>query len=143
EHMKRRPIIAGNWKMNLNHLDAIQLVQKLSYRLDAKDYEAVEVVVCPAFTALRSVQTVTEADKIPIRLGAQNCHWEESGAYTGEVSPAMLAQLNVTYVICGHSERRTLFGETDAVVNRKVRAVLAHGMLPIFCVGETLEQRDQ
>ena len=141
--MKRRPIIAGNWKMNLNHLEAIQLVQKLSYRLDAKDYEAVEVVVCPAFTALRSVQTVTEADKIPIRLGAQNCHWEESGAYTGEVSAAMLAKLNVTYVICGHSERRTLFGEIDAVVNRKVRAVLAHGMLPIFCVGETLEQRDQ
>ena len=140
--MRRRPIIAGNWKMNLNHLEAIQLVQRLSYALEARDYDATEVVVCPPFTALRSVQTVLEADKIPIGLGAQNCHWEESGAYTGEVSPSMLAKLTVRYVVCGHSERRQLFGETDEMVGRKVRAVIAHGMVPILCVGETLEERD-
>ena len=141
--MARRPIIAGNWKMNLTHLEAIQVVQKLSYALEKKDYEATEVVVVPPFTALRSVQTVLDSDRIPIALGAQNCHWDDSGAYTGEVAPPMLAKLNVTYVICGHSERRHLFLETDEVVNRKVRAVLAHGMIPILCVGETLEQRDQ
>ena len=140
--MRRRPIIAGNWKMNLNHLEAIQLVQRLSYVLEARDYDATEVVVCPPFTALRSVQTVLEADKIPIGLGAQNCHWEDSGAYTGEVSPSMLAKLTVRYVVCGHSERRQLFGETDEMVGRKVRAVIAHGMVPILCVGETLEERD-
>ena len=140
--MRRRTIIAGNWKMNLNHLEAIQLVQRLSYALEARDYDATEVVVCPPFTALRSVQTVLEADKIPIGLGAQNCHWEDSGAYTGEVSPSMLAKLTVRYVVCGHSERRQLFGETDEMVGRKVRAVIAHGMVPILCVGETLEERD-
>jgi triosephosphate isomerase len=139
----RRPIIAGNWKMNLTHLEAIQVIQKLSYALDTDDYKAVEVVVCPPFTALRSVQTVLDSDRIPITLGAQNCHWEDAGAFTGEVSPLMLAKLNVTYVICGHSERRRLFGESDDVVNRKARAVLAHGMLPIVCVGETLEERDE
>ena len=105
--VKRRSIIAGNWKMNLTHLEAIQVVQKLSYSLDKKDYDANEVVVCPPFTALRSIQTVLEADRIPIGLGAQNCHWEESVAFTGEVSPGMLAKLQVTYVICGHSERRS------------------------------------
>jgi len=140
--VKRRPIIAGNWKMNLTHLEAIQVVQKLSYSLDKKDYDATEVVVCPPFTALRSIQTVLEADRIPIRLGAQNCHWEEAGAFTGEVSPTMLAKLQVTYVICGHSERRHVFGEDYATVNRKVLAVIAHGMTPILCVGETVEQRD-
>jgi triosephosphate isomerase (TIM) len=138
----RMPLMAGNWKMHHNHLEAIQVVQKLSYRLDDKDYKNVEVVVCPAFTALRSVQTTLEGDRIPIGLGAQNCHWEPQGAFTGEVSAPMLAKLNVRYVIVGHSERRELFGETDEMVARKVRAVLGTGMSPIVCVGETLQERE-
>jgi triosephosphate isomerase len=139
---KRRPLISGNWKMNLNHFEAIQVVQKLAYRLSPDDHAAVDVAVHPPFTDLRSVQTVVESDDIPIALGAQNCHWAESGAYTGEISPVMLAKLNVAYVIVGHSERRQLFGETDAVVAAKLRAVLAHGMTPIVAVGETLDQRE-
>jgi triosephosphate isomerase len=139
----RKPIMAGNWKMHHTHLEAIQVVQKLGFRLDDKDYNRVEVVVCPAFTALRSVQTTIEGDRLRIALGAQNCHWETQGAYTGEVSPIMLAKLRVQYVIVGHSERRELFGETDAMVAKKLRAVLGSGMTPILCVGETLEERDQ
>ena len=139
--MARKPVMAGNWKSNLDHLEAIQLVQQLAYHLEPQDYDAVDVAVVPAFTALRSIQTLIEGDRLPIALGAQNCHWEASGAYTGEVSPPMLARLKVRYVICGHSERRTLFGETDEIVNRKVRAVLAHEMTPILCVGESEEQR--
>lgn len=138
----RKPLISGNWKMHHNHFEAIQTVQKLSYRLSEADYGAVDVSVHPPFTDLRSVQTVLEADKVPVALGAQNCHWEEKGAFTGEVSPTMLAKLNVTYVIAGHSERRELFGETDEVVNRKVQAILRYGMTPIMCVGETLEERE-
>jgi len=134
--------MAGNWKMHHTHLDAIQVVQKLGYRLEPEDYDRCEVVVCPAFTALRSVQTVIEADRLPIVLGAQDVHWEDKGAYTGEVSPPMLAKLNVTYVIVGHSERREYFGETDESVNRKLKAVLAQRMTPIMCVGETLEERE-
>jgi triosephosphate isomerase len=139
---ERQPIMAGNWKMHHTHLEAIQVVQKLSYQLDEKDYDGCEVVVCPAFTALRSVQTVLEADRIPIALGAQDVHWKEQGAFTGEVSPVMLAKLNVSYVIVGHSERRELFGETDETVNLKLKAVLEHGMSPIVCVGETLDERE-
>jgi triosephosphate isomerase (TIM) len=139
----RQPIMAGNWKMHHTHLEAIQVVQKLSYQLDESDYDACEVVVCPAFTALRSIQTVLEADRIPIALGAQDVHWKDQGAFTGEVSPPMLAKLNVRYVIVGHSERRQLFGETDETVNLKLKAVLAHGMSPIVCVGETLEEREE
>ncbi len=139
----RKPMMAGNWKMHHTHLEAIQVVQKLSFRLDDKDYDRVEVVVCPAFTALRSVQTTIEGDRLQIGLGAQNVHWEGSGVYTGEVSPLMLAKLNVKYVIVGHSERRELFGETDEVVAKKLRAVLGAGMSPILCVGETLEEREQ
>lgn len=139
---RRKPLVSGNWKMHLNHLEAIQVVQKLSYLLDREDYEHVEVSVHPPFTSLRSVQTVLDADRIPIALGAQNCHWEAAGAFTGEVSPPMLAKLDVAYVIVGHSERRELFGETDDAVNRKVKAVLAHGMTPILCVGETLAERE-
>jgi triosephosphate isomerase (TIM) len=138
----RRPIMAGNWKMHHTHLEAIQVVQKLSYQLDERDYDACEVVVCPAFTALRSVQTVLESDRIPMSLGAQDVHWNDQGAFTGEVSPPMLAKLNVAYVIVGHSERRQLFGETDETVNRKLKAVLSHGMSPIVCVGETLDERE-
>ncbi|HUH06440.1 MAG TPA: triose-phosphate isomerase [Egibacteraceae bacterium] len=140
--MTRTPILAGNWKMNLDHLEAIQLVQQLTYHLNPEDYDASEIVVIPAFTALRSIQTLIEGDRLNIALGAQNCHWESAGAYTGEVSPLMLARLNVRYVLCGHSERRALFGEGDEVVNRKVHAVLAHDMTPILCVGETLEDRE-
>ena len=138
----RKPMMAGNWKMHHTHLEAIQVVQKLGFRLDSKDYDRVDVVVCPAFTALRSVQTTIDGDRLKIGLGAQNCHWETQGAYTGEVSPLMLAKLNVKYVIVGHSERRELFGETDEIVAKKLRAVLAAGMSPILCVGETLEERE-
>jgi triosephosphate isomerase len=139
--MARKPLLAGNWKMHCNHLEAIDLVQKLAYHLNPRDYEVSEIAVIPPFTALRSIQTLIQNDRLEFMLGAQNCHWEEAGAFTGEVSPLMLAKLNCRYVICGHSERRALFGETDEIVNRKVRAVLAHGMIPILCVGESLEQR--
>jgi triosephosphate isomerase len=138
----RKPIIAGNWKMHHDHLAAIQVVQKLSYRLIDDDYEAVDVVVCPPFTDIRTLQTVIEADKLKIGLGAQNCHWEDKGAFTGEVAPGMLAKLFVQYVIVGHSERRQYFAETDETVNLKVKAVQKHGMTPIVCVGESLEERE-
>jgi len=139
---ERRPILAANWKMHKNHLEAIQAVQKLSYLLDQGDTDRVEVVICPAFTALRSVQTLIDSDRLPYGLGAQDVHWEEDGAFTGEVSTPMLEALRVSYVIVGHSERRAMFGDTDETVNKKVRAVLAHGMAPILCVGETLQERD-
>jgi triosephosphate isomerase len=138
----RTPLISGNWKMHHNHFEAIQTIQKLAYLLNKEDLEAVDVSVHPPFTDLRSVQTVLEADKVEVALGAQNCHWEEKGAFTGEVSPAFLAKLNVSYVIVGHSERRELFGETDEWVNRKAKAVLQWGMTPIVCCGETLEERE-
>jgi triosephosphate isomerase len=138
----RRPIIAANWKMHKTHLEAIRDVQKLSYLLDKGDAERVEVVICPPFTSLRSVQTLIDSDRLGYGLGAQNVHSEEAGAFTGEVSPAMLVALKCEYVIVGHSERRAMFGETDDVVNRKVRAVLANAMVPILCVGESLQERD-
>jgi triosephosphate isomerase (TIM) len=139
---ERTPIIAGNWKMHRDHLEAIQLVQKLAYHLNEDDYEGQEVVICPPFVALRSVQTLIQSDKLPIALGAQNCHPEDEGAFTGETSVPMLARLDVSYVICGHSERRALFGEDDAVVAAKVRAVRRHGLRPILCVGEVKEERE-
>lgn len=138
----RRPIVAANWKMHKTHLEAIQAVQKLSYLLDADDAERVEVVICPSFTSLRSVETLIDSDKLPYGLGAQNIATDEQGAFTGEVSPLMLRALRVAYVIVGHSERRQLFGEDDLVVNKKVRAAITHGMTPILCVGETLEERE-
>jgi triosephosphate isomerase (TIM) len=138
----RRPLISGNWKMHLNHFEAIQTVQKLAYLLDKDETEIVEVSVHPPFTDLRSVQTLIDADDIPVALGAQHCHWEEKGAFTGEVAPAFLAKLNVRYVIAGHSERRELFGETDEMVALKATAIQAQGMTPIVCVGETLEERE-
>jgi triosephosphate isomerase (TIM) len=138
----RKNLIVGNWKMNATHLEAIQMVQKLSYRLEMKDYDRVEVVVAPPFTSLRSVQTVIEADRLRIGLAAQNTHWEESGAFTGEIPPVMLAKLSVRHVIVGHSERRQGFGESDEMVARKAEAVAKAGMSPIVCVGETLDQRE-
>ena len=139
---ERMPIIAANWKMHKTHLEAIQAVQKLSYLLDRKDSDRVEVVICPPFTALRSVQTLIDSDRLPYGLGAQDVHAEDEGAFTGQVSGPMLAALDVGYVIVGHSERRQLFGETDETVNKKVKAVGRHGMVPIVCVGETLEERE-
>ena len=138
----RRPLISGNWKMHHNHFEAIQTVQKLAYRLGAEDYDTVDVSVHPPFTDLRSIQTLIEIDDVPIALGAQNCHWEAKGAFTGEVAPGMLAKLNVRYVLVGHSERRELFHEVDEDVNRKVKAVLGADMCPIMCVGETLAERE-
>ncbi len=138
----RTPIISGNWKMHHNHFEAIQTVQKLSYLLDSGVFDRTEVTVHPPFTDIRSVQTTIETDRMEIGLGAQHCHWEEKGAFTGEVSPAFLAKLNVRYVIAGHSERRELFGETDEIVNKKVLAIIAHGMTPILCVGETVDERE-
>jgi triosephosphate isomerase len=138
----RKNLMAGNWKMHGNHLEAIQMVQKLSYRLDPSDHERVDVVVCPPFTSLRSVQTVIESDHLQIRLGAQNCDWHDEGAFTGEIAPLMLSKLSVKYVIVGHSERREFFGETDEIVNMKAKAVIANGMTPIICVGETEAERE-
>ncbi|MTA39658.1 MAG: triose-phosphate isomerase, partial [Actinobacteria bacterium] len=137
---KRQPLMSGNWKMNLNHYEAIQIMQKLAFLVGKDDFAEVEVSVHPPFTDLRSVQTLIEGDKLGFVLGAQNCHFEDTGAFTGEVSPAFLGKLSVRYVICGHSERRQIYGETDEMVNRKVRAVFKHGMIPIMCVGETLEE---
>ena len=140
--MARKPIISGNWKMHHNHFEAIQAVQKLHYRLTKDDHEAVQVSVHPPFTDIRSIQTVIESDRMEILVGAQNCHWEPKGAYTGEVAAPMLAKLNVSHVIVGHSERREYFGETDEIVNQKVKAVLGNEMTPIMCCGETLEERE-
>ena len=138
----RRPLISANWKMNHNHFEAIQCVQKLAYLVGKDDLEQVDVSIHPPFTDIRSVQTVIDADKLHFAVGAQHCHWEDKGAFTGEVSPAFLAKLNVQYVIVGHSERRQLFGETDESVARKVGAVQRYSMTPILCVGETLEERE-
>jgi triosephosphate isomerase len=138
----RQPIIAANWKMHMTHLEAIQFVQKLSYLVGSEDTDRVEVVICPPFTALRSVQTVIQADRLAFALGAQDVHSEPKGAYTGEVSAVMLQALACSHVIVGHSERRQYFGETDQTVNGKIKAVFAAEMTPIVCVGETLEERD-
>jgi len=139
----RKPLISGNWKMNLNHFEAIQTVQKLAYLLTKDDYASVDVSIHPPFTDIRSIQTILDADDMKLSLGAQHCHWEDKGAFTGEVSPVFLSKLAVEYVIVGHSERRELFGETDDQVSKKVTAILKHAMTPIVCVGETLEERQQ
>ncbi|MFM8266456.1 MAG: triose-phosphate isomerase [Ilumatobacteraceae bacterium] len=140
--MSRTPLISANWKMNLNHFEAIQTVQKLAYLVGKDDLESVEVSIHPPFTDIRSVQTVIDADRLGFALGAQHCHWDDRGAYTGEISPAFLTKFGVQYVICGHSERRELFAETDEMVQRKIAAVLRHAMVPILCVGETLSERE-
>ena len=138
----RRPLVSGNWKMHMNHYEAIQLMQKLAYLVTKEDFAEVDVTVHPPFTDIRSVQTLIDADELKFMLGAQHCHWEEKGAFTGEVAPSMLGKLGVKYVIVGHSERREVFGETDEMVSKKITAVLKQGMVPIVCVGETLEERE-
>jgi triosephosphate isomerase len=137
----RRPLIAGNWKMNGNHLEAIALVQKLAFALGGKDFDATDIAVLPPFTSLRSVQTLVAGDRLRIAYGAQDLSPHTHGAYTGDVSGAMLAKLGCTYVTVGHSERRQWHGEDDAVVNAKARAALAFQLVPIVCVGEGLAVR--
>ena len=139
----RRPLMAGNWKMNLDHFEATHLVQKLAWELKDKehDYDSVEVVVVPPFTDIRSVQTLVDGDKLEIKYGAQDVSAHESGAYTGEISAAMLARLGVSYVVVGHSERRQYHAEDDALVGAKAQAALKHGISPIICVGEGLDVR--
>src|SRR3954468_11127053 len=137
----RRPLIAGNWKMHLTHLEAIGLVQKVVFSLKERELEAAEVVVLPPFTALRSVQTLVTGDKLDVGYGAQDLSPHDSGAYTGDVSGTMLAALACQYVTVGHSERRQLHGEDDAVVAAKTQAALRHGIAPIVCVGEGLAER--
>lgn len=137
----RKPLIAGNWKMHNNHLEAITLVQKLAFTLNRKDFEAADIAVLPPFTALRSVQTLVAGDKLDIRYGAQDVSAHDEGAYTGEVSGAMLAKLGCGYTLVGHSERRRYHGETDELVNAKAKAALRWGLVPIVCLGETLQIR--
>ena len=141
--MARQTFIAGNWKMNLNHLEAIHLVQKLALSLPEKYFAKVEVAVLPPFTDIRSVQTLVDGDKLLIKYGAQDLCQHDSGAYTGDISGEMLAKLGCSYVTVGHSERREYHHEDDQVVNKKVRAALKHGITPILCVGERLEVRDE
>jgi triosephosphate isomerase (TIM) len=139
----RRPLMAGNWKMNLNHLEAIALVQKLAFSLNEQQLTDVETVVLPPFTALRSVQTLVDGEKLLIGYGAQDLSPFQAGAYTGDISGPMLAKLGCQYVVVGHSERRTYHHEDDALVNAKVAAALANGLRPILCVGEGLEVREE
>jgi triosephosphate isomerase (TIM) len=138
----RLPLMAGNWKMNLNHLEAIHLVQTLAFALNEADLEACEVAVLPPFTDIRSVQTLIDADKLDLRYGAQDLSAQDKGAFTGEISGSMLAKLGCTYVAVGHSERREYHAETDEVVSAKVQAAYRHGLTPILCVGEVLEIRE-
>ncbi len=137
----RRLLVAGNWKMHHDHLQAIRTVQELGARLTADTLARVEVVVHPPFTALRSVQMVVEDRALPIGLGAQHCASDDSGPFTGEIAPPMLARLGVRYVLVGHSERRRLFGQDDAQVAATAAAIRRHGMVPVVCVGETDEER--
>lgn len=141
--VERGILVSGNWKMHHTHYEAIQVVHQLAAQLRAEPApERATISLHPPFTSLRSVQTALESDAVPVALGAQNCHFEDRGAFTGEVSAEMLAKLNVRFVIVGHSERRALFGETDDVVRLKLDAVLRHAMTPILCVGETLAARE-
>ena len=138
----RKPLISGNWKMNLNHFEAIALVQKIAFSLPDKYFDKVDVTVIPPFTDLRSVQTLVDGDKLRLTYGAQDLSQHESGAYTGEISGAFLAKLGCTFVVIGHSERRTYHGESNELVAAKTAAALANGLTPIVCIGEGLEIRE-
>lgn len=138
---ERKPLIAGNWKMNLNHLEAIAVTQKLAFLLNDKDYEVSDIAVLPPFVDIRSVQTLIDGDRLQLLYGAQDLSPFPSGAYTGDISGAMLAKLGCTFVVVGHSERRSYHGESNEIVNSKVKAALAHGLTPILCVGESDEIR--
>ena len=140
--MPRKPLIAGNWKMNLNHFEAIALVQKIAFSLPEKYFAKVDVTVIPPFTDLRSVQTLVDGDKLKLTYGAQDVSQHDSGAYTGEISGAFLAKLGCTFAVVGHSERRTYHHEDDALVAAKAAAALKHGLVPIVCIGEGLEIRE-
>jgi triosephosphate isomerase len=137
----RKPLVAGNWKMHNTHFEAIALTQKLAFALTGQDFDATDVAVLPPFTALRSVQTLIEGDRLRLGYGAQDISPHDDGAYTGDVSGRMLAKLGCQYVLVGHSERRQYHGEDDAVVNAKLKAALRYGITPVLCVGETLEVR--
>ncbi|MEU4443088.1 triose-phosphate isomerase [Actinosynnema sp. NPDC050801] len=139
---QRQPLIAGNWKMNLNHLEAIALVQKIAFSLPEKYFAKVEVAVLPPFVDIRSIQTLVDGDKLLLKYGAQDLSPHDSGAYTGDTSGPMLAKLGCSYVTVGHSERREYHNEDDGVVNKKVKAALKHGVTPIFCLGEHLDVRE-
>lgn len=138
----RKPLIAGNWKMNLNHLEAIAVTQKLSYSLEERDYDAVDVAIFPPFTDIRSVQTLIDGDRLRLTYGAQDLSPEVAGAFTGDISGGMLSKLGCTYVLVGHSERRTIHQERDAVVASKAKAALANEIIPILCIGEDLAIRE-
>ena len=140
--MSRKPLLAGNWKMNLNHFEAIALVQKIAFSLPDKYFDKVDVAVLPPFTDLRSVQTLVDGDKLRLTYGAQDLSQHDSGAYTGEISGAFLAKLGCSYVVVGHSERRTYHGEDDALVAAKAAAALKYELTPIICIGEHLEVRE-
>jgi triosephosphate isomerase len=139
----RKPLVAGNWKLHNNHLEAIALTQKIAFTLSRKDFDAVEVAVLPPFTALRSVQTLVQADKLTVSYGAQDISPHDKGAYTGEVSGPMLAKLGCHYALAGHSERRQYHHEDDALVSAKAQAAVRAGLTPIVCVGEPLEIREE
>ena len=134
--------MAGNWKMNLNHLEAIAVAQKLVYGLDDKDYDAVDVAIIPPFTDIRSIQTLVDGDRLRLKYGAQDLSPDASGAFTGDISGSMLAKLGCSYVVIGHSERRAIHQESDTLINRKIKAALANEITPIFCVGEELAIRE-
>ena len=141
--MERRPLIAGNWKMNNTIGEAVVLAQDISNQYDKEWKEWCDILVCPPFLALKPVKTVFDFDRVPVEVGAQNVHWEESGAFTGEISPGMLAEAGCSFCIVGHSERREMFGETNETVNKKIKALIGVHIKPIVCVGESLAVREE
>jgi triosephosphate isomerase len=140
--MSRKPLIAGNWKMNLNHLEAIAVAQKLAYSIEDREYDAVDITIIPPFTDIRSIQTLIDGDRLRLTYGAQDLSPENAGAFTGDISGSMLSKLGCTFVLVGHSERRAIHHEGDELLNRKIKAALAHELTPIFCIGEELSIRE-